>query len=96
MPVADAKPIVWMPSRLHPAAMAHAHALFDVIQPGDARATEWPALAEASVLRTGEITLDQLDRCTKLKIVTRNGVGYSNVPWQRCKELGSVAARKGG
>lgn len=88
MPVPSPKPVVWMPTRLHPAAMAYAHSLFDVVQPGDARAPEWPRLAEASVLRTGEISLDELERCERLRIVTRNGVGYSNVPWQRCKELG--------
>ncbi|KAM0749245.1 hypothetical protein T439DRAFT_315477 [Meredithblackwellia eburnea MCA 4105] len=82
------KPIAYMPTRLHPDSITLAHQLFDVITPSDPRFDQWPRLADVAIVRTGEITRDEMSRCERLKIVTRNGVGYDMIPIDICKEKG--------
>ena len=62
-----------MPTRLHPDSIKLAFQHFDVITPADPRAGAWPELADVAILRTGLISEDEIRRCTKLKIITRNG-----------------------
>lgn len=76
MTVTQSKPMVWMPTRIHPKAMAYALQVFDVITPQDARANDWPELCVASIVRTGRITREEAERAGragKVKIFARNG-----------------------
>lgn len=75
--MAISKPVVWMPTRIHPEAHQLAVDLFDVIQPGDSRASNWWDYADGSVVRTGGISAEELEKAHKLKIISRNGVSSS-------------------
>ncbi|KAK4703394.1 hypothetical protein P7C70_g2817, partial [Phenoliferia sp. Uapishka_3] len=82
------RPVAWMPSRLHPDSIKLAHSHFDVITPADPRAPIWPDLADVVILRTGRVTVEELRRCKRLKVITRNGVGVDSIPLDVCRELG--------
>ncbi|VDC06347.1 unnamed protein product [Peniophora sp. CBMAI 1063] len=89
----SSKPVVWMPTRIHPDAHKLAVELFDVIQPGDERAANWWEYADGSVVRTGGIGVEEVERAHKLKIISRNGVGYETIPVKTCLERGIVVTR---
>ncbi|KAI5475008.1 hypothetical protein MNV49_002100 [Pseudohyphozyma bogoriensis] len=80
------KPLVWLPTPIHPLARAYADSVFDVLTPQDPRANDWPDLCVAAVVRTGKLTEDELRRADKLRIITRNGVGLDMIPLDICKE----------
>jgi hypothetical protein len=67
------KPVVWMPTRIHPEAFKLANELFDVITPLDTRAKNWWDYADGAVVRTGGISKEEIEKAHKLKIVSRNG-----------------------
>ncbi|KZV66817.1 hypothetical protein PENSPDRAFT_755426 [Peniophora sp. CONT] len=87
------KPVIWMPTRIHPEAHKLAVGLFDVISPQDPRASNWWEYAEGSVVRTGGISVEDAEKAHKLKIISRNGVGYETIPIKLCLERGIVVTR---
>ena len=74
------KPVVWIPTRIHPNAFQLAIELFDVITPDDPRAENWWEYAEGSVVRTGGISESELEKAHKLKIISRNGAFSLDIP----------------
>ncbi|GAA5950196.1 hypothetical protein JCM21900_003503 [Sporobolomyces salmonicolor] len=90
------RPVLWLPSRIHPVAARLATSLFDVITHEDPRANEWWDHADASVVRTGSITEEDLHRAKKLRIVARNGVGCDSIALEACKEAGIVVTNQPG
>ncbi|GAA5916818.1 hypothetical protein JCM5296_006101 [Sporobolomyces johnsonii] len=90
------RPVLWLPTKIHPVAAKLASSLFDVITPEDPRADEWWEHADASVVRTGNITEEDVRRAKKLRIVARNGVGCDSVPLEACKEAGIVVTNQPG
>ncbi|KAI0031225.1 D-isomer specific 2-hydroxyacid dehydrogenase [Vararia minispora EC-137] len=87
------KPVVWMPSGIHPDAFKLANELFDVITPEDPRAANWWVYADGSVVRTGGISVEEAEKAHRLKIVSRNGVGYETIPVKTCFERGIIVTR---
>ena len=74
----SSKPVIWMPTRIHPEAHKLAVELFDVIQPGDPQASNWWEYADGSVVRTGGISVEEVEKAHKLKIISRNGTPISD------------------
>ena len=64
-----------MPTKIHPESLKLAQEKFDVITGwlDDPRSAYWWDLAQASLVRTGRITEEELKKATKLKIIARNG-----------------------
>ncbi|WP_226362716.1 hydroxyacid dehydrogenase [Pseudonocardia sp. ICBG1142] len=78
----DPRPLVWIPSPIHPLAIEKLRQLADVrCGYGDA-ATSFADVAdevEAILVRSGRITADQIAAAPRLKIIGRHGVGVDTV-----------------
>ncbi|GAA5841401.1 hypothetical protein JCM5353_007121 [Sporobolomyces roseus] len=95
-PRPTSKPILWIPTVLHPVALKIAEEYFEILDWTDTRASEWYKYATASVVTVGRLSREDVERADKLKIVTRNGVGYDSVPIESCRKQGIVVTNQPG
>ncbi|MCG6535014.1 MAG: hypothetical protein L7F78_10040 [Syntrophales bacterium LBB04] len=87
----QAKPILYIPSPLHPDAYTRAEELgFDTLLPTDPRSKKWYLHADAVCLRQGTLSggKEALLQAKRLRIVARNGTGYETVDTETCQQMG--------
>jgi len=72
-PSPPSKPILYLPTVLHPVALKVAEEYFEILDWSDSRASEWYEYADASVVTVGRLSKEDVERAKRLKIVTRNG-----------------------
>lgn len=72
-PLARRKPVLYLPTPIHPAARALAADRFDVIDADSPRAATWTDEADAVVVRQGGVSADEARRAVRLRIIARNG-----------------------
>jgi hypothetical protein len=70
-----AKPTVYLLDTFHPAAVKHAQSLFDAVLPGDSRYAQWREKAEYLLIRGSYLTEKDVQLCSRLKAIGKQGVG---------------------
>lgn len=90
------KHTVYMPAPFTPEATAYAQEKFNLLRPGDLPEDEILAQAEGILLRISSVTADQISRAPKLKIISRNGVGYDSIDKPACLKRGIVVTNMPG
>jgi hypothetical protein len=76
--IATSKPTVYLLDTLHPDAVKHAQAKFNVVLPEDPKYANWRENAEYLVIRGSYLRKDDVEACKKLKAVGKQGVGKLN------------------
>ncbi|GAA6059223.1 hypothetical protein JCM10212_006616 [Sporobolomyces blumeae] len=89
-------PILYLPTPIHPDALALAHEHFDVVTPDDSRGPTWYEHAVASVVSAGRLKQADVAKAHKLKVITRNGVGCDSVPLETCRAQSIVVTNQPG
>lgn len=70
-----AKQRLYILDELHPTAIKHAHALFDVVLPSDSEIHSWRENAEYLVIKSSTLTASDIRASRKLRAIGKQGVG---------------------
>ena len=81
---------------IHPAGVEHASKHAEIVRWDDARVKNWPEEADAVVVRGTKIREPDLARAKKLKIISKQGVGYDNIDVAAAKKHGIPVVRTPG
>ncbi|CZT19048.1 related to SER3-3-phosphoglycerate dehydrogenase [Ramularia collo-cygni] len=81
---ANFRPKLYMIDKLHPAAVAHAQELFEVVLPTDPEIVNWQRNAEYLLVKSSSITSSQIAACTKLRAIGKQGVGLDKIDLEAC------------
>jgi len=81
---------------IHPAGVAYAAKHFDTVRWDDPRAKHWPDEADALMVRMTPVRAADIARAKKLRIISKQGVGYDTVDVEAAKKRGIVVCRTPG
>jgi D-3-phosphoglycerate dehydrogenase len=80
----------------HPAGVEYAAKHAEIVRWDDPRAKNWPEEADAIMLRGTKIREADLARASRLKIISKQGVGYDNIDVAAAKKHGIPVVRTPG
>ena len=80
----------------HPAGVAYAAKHAEIVRWDDPRVKSWPEEADAVMVRGTKIREPDLARAKKLKIISKQGVGYDNIDVAAAKKHGIPVVRTPG
>ena len=80
----------------HPAGVEYASKHAEIVRWDDPRVKHWPEEADAVMLRGTKIRAEDLARAKKLKIISKQGVGYDNIDVAAAKKHGIPVVRTPG
>ena len=81
---------------LHPAGVEYAAKHAEIVRWDDPRVKNWPEEADAVMVRGSKIREADLARAKKLKIISKQGVGYDNIDVAAAKQHGIPVVRTPG
>jgi D-3-phosphoglycerate dehydrogenase len=77
----------------HPAGVEYASKHAEIVRWDDPRVKNWPEEADAVMVRGTKIREADLARAKKLKIISKQGVGYDNIDVVAAKKHGIPVVR---
>lgn len=80
----------------HPAGVEYAAKHAEIVRWDDPRVKDWPEEADALMVRGSKIREADLARAKKLKIISKQGVGYDNIDVAAAKKHGIPVVRTPG
>src|ERR1043165_1842931 len=87
---------IYLLDSFHPAGVEHAAKHAELVRWDDPRVKNWPEDADAIMVRGTKIRAEDLARAKKLKIVSKQGVGYDNIDVAAAKKHGIPVVRTPG
>lgn len=81
------RPTICVTEHIHPDAMARLAEIGNVIGPGP-EADDWPARAEAVIVRSAPVSQEQLQRATRLRVIGKHGAGTDTIDVQAANAAG--------
>jgi len=81
---------------IHPAGVEYAARHFEIVRWDDPRVKNWPEEADGVMVRGTKIRAEDLARAKKLKIISKQGVGYDNIDIAAAKKHGIPVVRTPG
>lgn len=83
-----ARPLVCVLDPIAAEATAWLSERVDVAGPGDPRTREWPAFADAVVVRTTPMPASSIAAAARLKVIAKHGVGVDNIDLGAARDRG--------
>ncbi|HUQ25016.1 MAG TPA: hydroxyacid dehydrogenase [Burkholderiales bacterium] len=80
----------------HPAGLEYAAKHAEIVRWDDPRVKNWPEEADAVMVRGTKIRAEDLARAKKVKIISKQGVGYDNIDVAAAKKHGIPVVRTPG
>jgi len=87
---------IYLLDSFHPAGVEYAAKHAELVRWDDPRVKNWPEEADAVMLRGTKIRAEDLARAKKLKIISKQGVGYDNIDVAAAKKHGIPVVRTPG
>jgi len=87
---------IYLLDSFHPAGVEYAAKHAEIVRWDDPRVKHWPEEADAVMLRGTKIRAEDLARAKKLKIISKQGVGYDNIDVAAAKKHGIPVVRTPG
>jgi len=87
---------IYILDAIHPAGAAHAAQHFDTVRWDDPRISGWHDEADAVIARMTRVTAADIGRAKKLRIISKQGVGYDTIDIAAAKARGIVVCRTPG
>jgi len=81
---------------IHAAGVEYAAKHFEVVRWDDPRVKNWPEEADGVMVRGSKIRAEDLARAKKVKIISKQGVGYDNIDVAAAKKHGIPVVRTPG
>jgi len=81
---------------IHSAGVEYAAKHFEVVRWDDPRVKNWPEEADGVMVRGSKIRAEDLARAKKVKIISKQGVGYDNIDVAAAKQHGIPVVRTPG
>src|SRR5258706_10672152 len=80
----------------HPAGVEYAAKHAEIVRWDDPRVKNWPEEADAVMVRGSKIRAEDFARAKKVKIISKQGVGYDNIDVEAAKKHGIPVVRTPG
>jgi D-3-phosphoglycerate dehydrogenase len=87
---------IYILDSIHPAGVEYAARHFEIVRWDDPRVKNWPEEADGVMVRGSKIRAEDLARAKKLKIISKQGVGYDNIDVAAAKKHGIPVVRTPG
>jgi D-3-phosphoglycerate dehydrogenase / 2-oxoglutarate reductase len=87
---------IFLLDSFHPAGVEYAAKHAEIVRWDDPRVANWPEEADALMVRGSKIREADLARAKKLKIISKQGVGYDNIDVAAAKKHGIPVVRTPG
>ena len=87
---------IFLLDSFHPAGVEYAAKHAEIVRWDDPRVKNWPEEADALMVRSSKIREADLARAKKLKIISKQGVGYDNIDVAAAKKHGIPVVRTPG
>ena len=81
---------------IQPAGVEYAAKHFDTVRWDDPRVSQWPEEADALIVRMTPVRAADIARAKKVRIISKQGVGYDTVDIEAAKKCGIVVCRTPG
>jgi len=87
---------IYILDSIHPAGVEFAAKYHEVVRWDDPRVKNWPEEADGVMVRGSKIRAEELARAKKVKIISKQGVGYDNIDVAAAKKHGIPVVRTPG